>query len=127
MKFLLFSISILSLALPMSAQAGVNGVYKVLGAEVEGRKAYRFTGTVKVTNYRTCDYSLDLGDGAGLVSFTFNFSKPLKDITKPQTVSFSSKEGSGLATFTYSGGDYKVLFEYQEKGSDIKGFGSGSQ
>lgn len=127
MKILFFTIATISLAIPMTAQAGINGVYKVLGAEVEGRKGYRFTGTVTVSNYRTCDYSLDLGDGGGLIVFKFNFSERLKDLTKPQTVKFSSKQGSGLATFTYSGGDYKILFEYAEKGSNIRGFGSGSQ
>lgn len=127
MKILFSTISILSLALPMAAQAGINGTYKVLGAEVEGRRSYRFTGTVNVTDYKTCKCTLDLGDGAGLLSFTFDFSRPLKDSTRPQTVNFTSKQGSGLATFTKSEGEYRILFEYAEKGSSIRGVGSGTQ
>ena len=70
---------------------------------------------------------LDLGDGEGLVSFKFNFSKPLKNITKPQTVSYSNNLGSGTATFTQTAGVYGVRFNYRERGSNIRGFGTGTK
>ena len=111
----------------MAAQAGVNGVYKIEGTETEGAARYNFTGTLKVTNYKTGKYVIDLGDGEGLVSFKFDFSKRLKNITRPQTVSYSNNLGSGTATFTQAAGVYSVKFKYKEKGSDIRGSGSGTK
>lgn len=111
----------------MTAEAGVNGVYNVQGAEVEDGARYNFTGTVTVINYKTGKYALDLGDGEGLVSFKFKFSKPLKNITKPQTVTYSSNLGSGTATFTQSAGVYKVRFKYKDNGGNISGSGAGTQ
>ncbi len=127
MKVPLLTCCILPLVLPMAAQAGVNGVYNVQGTEIDGGTRFNFTGTVTVINYKTGKYVLDLGDGEGLVSFKFNFSKRLKNITKPQTVSYSNNLGSGTATFTQTAGVYSLKFKYQEKGSNIRGSGSGSQ
>lgn len=127
MKFPLLTCCILPLVLPMAAQAGISGVYKIQGAEIEDGARFNFTGTLTVINNKTGKYVLDLGDGEGLVSFKFNFSKRLKEITKPQTVSFSNNLGSGTATFSQTAGVYHVKFKYQEKGSNIRGSGTGTK
>lgn len=127
MKIPIITCCILPLVLPMVAEAGINGVYKVQGAEIDGGASYSFTGTVTVIGYKTGKYVLDLGDGGGPVSFKFNFSKRLKDITKPQTVSYSNNLGSGTATFSQVAGVYNLKFKYKEKGSNIKGSGTGTQ
>jgi hypothetical protein len=127
MKFPLLTCCILPLVIPMAAHAGINGVYKVQGAEIEDGMRYNFTGTLTVINYKTGKYVLDLGDGEGLVSFKFNFSKRLKNIAKPQTVSYSNNLGSGTATFSQTAGVYNLRFNYREKGSNIRGSGTGSK
>ena len=111
----------------MAAQAGVNGVYKIQGAEIDDGARFNFTGTLTVINNKTGKYVLDLGDGEGLVSFKFNFSKRLKEITRPQTVSYSNNLGSGTATFSQTAGVYSVKFKYKEKGSNIRGSGIGTK
>jgi hypothetical protein len=127
MKFPLITCCILPLVLPMAAQAGINGVYTIQGTEIEDGARYSFTGTLTVINNKTGKYVLDLGDGEGLVSFKFNFSKRLKEITKPQTVTYSNNLGSGTATFSQTAGMYKLKFTYKEKGSNIRGFGTGTK
>jgi hypothetical protein len=127
MKFPLLTCCILPLVLPMAAQAGISGIYQIQGAEIEDGARFNFTGTLTVINNKTGKYVLDLGDGEGLVSFKFNFSKRLKEITRPQTVSFSNNLGSGTATFSQTAGIYNVKFKYKEKGSNIRGSGTGTK
>jgi hypothetical protein len=115
MKLSLLACCVLPLVLPMAAQAGINGVYKIRGTEIDEGTRYSFTGTLKVINYKTGKYVLDIGDGEGLISFKFDFSKRLKDIAKEQKVTFSNNLGSGSATFTRTGGVYKVKFNYKGK------------
>ena len=109
-----------------AAQAGINGIYKVRGTETNDGKKLTFSGTVTVSKYKTGKYSLNYSDGdAG--TFSFPFSKLLKDNRPTQTVTYSSSQGSGSATFKNVNGLYKVQFTYKAKGEPISGSGSGSK
>lgn len=125
MKIALLTCCILPLLAPVT-QAGINGTYKVRGIEKDNGKNYSFTGTVKVSGYNKGKYSLRFNDGEN-ATFEFTFSQKLKDDAKSQTVSYSSKLGTGKATFKLVGDQYKVDFTYKAKGANIQGSGSGSK
>ena len=59
--------------------------------------------------------------------FSFKFSKTLRDIKTPQTVSYSSNLGTGTATFSYVSGHYRIEFTYKAKGENIKGSATGTK
>lgn len=126
MKYALLTFCSLSLILAPAAHAGINGTYKVTGTETDHGKKYSFTGTVKVSSYKTGKYSLKFNDG-DTTAFTFIFSKLLNDNSPLQTVACSSSQGTGNATFKKVNGLYKVQFNYQAKGAPISGSGTGSK
>ena len=107
-----------------NAQAGINGTYKVRGTETSDGEKLTFTGTVQVSQYKLGKYSLKFSDGDNS-PFSFKFTKALKDIKTPQTVSCYSSQGTGTATFSYVSGHYKVEFTYKAKGENITGSGKG--
>ncbi|MEO6476860.1 hypothetical protein [Luteolibacter sp.] len=126
MKNALLSCCVLPLLLTSAAHAGINGIYKVSGTETDNGKKYSFDGTVTVSKYKTGKYSLLFNDGDP-ATFTFTFSKVLKDNSPSQTVACSSSQGTGSATFKKVNGLYKVQFTYKAKGAPISGSGSGSK
>lgn len=126
MKNVLISFCALPLLLAPLAEAGINGTYKVRGTETENGEKYTFTGTVVVSKYKSGKYALKFDDGDS-ATFTFKFSKPLKDVTTPQTVNGSSKLGTAKATFRFVQGQYKVNFTYKANGANVSGSGSGTK
>ncbi len=126
MKNALLTCCVLPLLLTSAAQAGINGIYNVRGTETNDGEKLTFFGTVTVSKYKTGKYSLKFSNGdAGTIRFPFN--KLLKDNSPTQTVTFSSSQFSGSATFKNVNGLYKVQFTYKEKGEPISGSGSGSK
>ena len=124
MKNILIACCALPLFLATSAEAGINGTYKVRGTEFSDGEKLTFTGTVQVSQYKLGKYSLKFSDDDNS-PFTFKFTKALKDIKTPQTVSCYSSQGTGTATFSYASGHYRVEFSYKAKGENIKGSGKG--
>ncbi len=124
MKNILITCCALPLFLATSAEAGINGIYKVRGTEYSDGEKLTFTGTVQVSQYKLGKYSLKFSDDDNS-PFSFKFTKALKDIKTPQTVSCYSSGGTGTATFSYVSGHYRVEFTYKAKGENIKGSGKG--
>ena len=124
MKNILITCCALPLFFATSAEAGINGVYKVRGTEFNDGEKLTFTGTVQVSQYKLGKYSLKFSDDDNS-PFSFKFSKALRDIKTPQTVSYNSNLGTGTATFTYVSGHYKVEFTYKATGENIRGAGKG--
>lgn len=108
------------------AQAGINGTYKIRGTEINEGEKLTFSGTVKVSQSNVGKYSLNFSDG-GSATYSFKFTKPLKELKTPQTVNYSSSLGTGTATFSYASGRYQVAFTYKAKGANIKGSGKGTK
>ncbi|MEO5716905.1 MAG: hypothetical protein ABIT37_25720 [Luteolibacter sp.] len=126
MKNALITCCVLPLLLTSAARAGVNGVYKVSGTETNFGDKLTFSGTVTISKYKTVKYSLKYSDGDS-GTFSFPFNKLLKDNSTTQTVTFSSGEGTGSATFKKINGLYKLQFNYKAKGEPISASGSGSK
>jgi len=124
MKNILLTCCALPLFFSPQAAAGINGTYNVRGTETDNGDKFTFTGTVKISSFKSGSYNLKFNDGEN-TSFNLTFSKPLKETTATQTVNGSSSKGTGTATFRYVGGHYKVEFNYKAKGADVKGSGAG--
>ena len=124
MKNRFLTCCILPLFLATFAEAGINGTYKVRGAEFSDEEKLTFTGTVQVSQYKIGKYSLKFSEDDNS-PFSFKFSKALRDIKTPQTVSCYSSGGTGTATFSYVSGHYRVEFTYKAKGENIRGSGKG--
>lgn len=127
MKTAILAFCASALAFSTLANAGVNGIYKVRGAETEDGNRYPFTGTVTVSNYNAGKYQLNFEDGGGNTTFTFKFLKPLKQSTKPQTVNAYNKLGTSVAKFYQEGGKFKIEFTYKSKDGSVRGAGAGSK
>lgn len=116
------------LLLAGSALGGINGTYKVTGAETDHGRKYTFTGNVRIENGKTIKYALLFNDG-DKSSFSATFKKKLKEVKGKQTVACASPLGTGTATFTYLAKQkkYKVAFTYKSKNGKVKGSGTGSK
>ena len=126
MKTTLLAFSAAAFVLSTSADAGVNGTYKVTGSETVNGQRYAFTGTVAVSKYKSGTYALKFSDGER-VTYTFAFSKPLKETKLTQTVSAFNNVGTSSATFVEKGGKATIKFTYRSKDGSVRGAGSGSK
>lgn len=126
MKTTLLAFSASALVLTTSTFAGVNGTYKVTGSETVSGQRYAFTGTVTVSKYKSGKYAFKFSDGEQ-ATYTFVFSKPLKETKQSQTLSAFNDLGTSSATFVEKGGKATIKFTYRSKDGSVRGTGSGSK
>lgn len=126
MKNAILAICTTALILTTTANAGVNGSYRVSGSETADGEKLKFTGTVTVSNYKAGTYSLKFEDGEK-ATYKFSFSKPLKETTASQTVNAFNNLGTSTATFYRQNGKTRVKFSYKSKDGSLRGSGLGSK
>lgn len=126
MKTAMLTFVVATQLLVHQASAGVNGIYRVTGSEIDHGQRYSFTGTVKVTSLRSGAYNLRFSDG-DKATYTFQFSKKLKETPSAQTVTATNRLGTTIATFQTRNGKATVKFSYKSKDGSVKGQGSGSK
>jgi len=122
-KAMLFAVP---LVLTQPLVAGVNGTYRVSGSEKDHGEKFTFTGSVKITNYKSGIYNLKFSDGEQ-IALDFALDKRLKDGLKSQTVTGSNNRITTSATFQMINGRYQVQFSYRSKDGNVRGQGSGSK
>jgi hypothetical protein len=126
MKKQLLAYCVLPLFFTPLANAGINGTYRVSGSETADGEKLSFTGTVKVARFLNGAYSLKFSDGEN-ATYTFKFTKPLKETTASQTVTAKNNIGTSTATFYSKSGKMWVKFKYKSLDGTLKGNGTGSK
>lgn len=124
MKSLIASLCVIPLFVSASADAGINGKYKVSGKENDHGTNYTFKGTLTISQLKKGSYNLVFNDG-DTSAFGFTFRSPIKDTKSAQSASYSSPLGTGSAKFRFVNGKYKVTFTYKSKDGKVVGSGTG--
>jgi hypothetical protein len=128
MKGSLFFCFLLLFALP-TANADINGTYKVSGSEREGGQTLSFGGTLRVRENSRGRFNLKLREEfpAPPLIFRVTFSKLLRENVRSQTVRYSGTNVTGTATFRRVRGSYTVNFSHLDTEFQARDTGSGSQ
>lgn len=126
MKYATLAICATALVITTSANAGVNGTYRVRGSETDDGEKFSFNGTVMVSSYKSGTYSLKFNDG-DKTTYKFTFTKRLKETAATQTVNAYNDIGTSTATFYQKDGKSCVKFTYKSKDGSVKGSGTGSK